>query len=748
MHNIFTSTSRTSRLLRVFVASLFALTAINITLPAANAIPGAPVISTITSSGTSGPVDVTVNFTRANPAAAQPAGYIYSTDAGATWAQCDSSNCTWNGSASSIIIKKLSSDTPRLQANVTYDIEIAECSTGRDGEGRETNANILNLSLQTCGTYSSNISYVAGTSFDTSAPVISVAGSISYGASGATLTVTGTKFETSTSLSLFTINVGTTGLTAASVSWTNATEVVFTFSGTAAMGSISIQAKTSAYAPVASSTSNTVSKSVTAVAPGTPTNLDTTTVRGTEVALSWTAPTSNGGANISNYVIEYSSNNGSSWSAFAHSSSTATSINVTGLSSSTSYLFRVAAVNSVGTGSFTSSFGPVTTLTPPVVPETPTAVTASGATSNSLSVSWSAPSVDGGATIDVYQLERSTDGINWTLVSATATSPYSVTGLSASTSYTFKVRAHNSVGWGPYSDSSTAVSTSAASSTPSTPTPIALKIYPPKIEKLSKDKVCARGDEKITIHGDSLSDASVTIDGNPVKIRNNSSQAIGITLDEGLEGLHTIKVTTLGGSDSISIVYKLVDKTAFKVFDIPYIYKGGSFFYQFEAFGENTFRVTGNMPAGLVLNAETGEISGIPTEEGKFNFVLHADGLCGNDSDVIKLDVDKEIPNAISYRIKFSNPKSKKIVGTAAFELNKFLREIKEISPRQIQPVIYITGGAPENEPEVDSQSAKDRRDSLCDLMIKQDVIGQTVLGLFDGEEGEIEIFVYWPVVR
>lgn len=92
------------------------------------------------------------------------------------------------------------------------------------------------------------------------------------------------------------------------------------------------------------------------------------------------------------------------------------------------------------------------------VPGAPTGVSASASSSSAISVSFSAPASNGGLTIDYYQVVCTSSGSN----SATgASSPISVTGLSASTSYTFKVRAHNSKGYGCYSSSTGTATTSA-----------------------------------------------------------------------------------------------------------------------------------------------------------------------------------------------------------------------------------------------------------------------------------------------
>lgn len=110
----------------------------------------------------------------------------------------------------------------------------------------------------------------------------------------------------------------------------------------------------------ASSASNSIT---TANVPGAPTSV---TAVGTstdgQAAVSWTAPVSNGGSAITDYTIQYSSNSGSSWTTFSDGTSTSTSATVTGLTIGTAYIFRVAAVNAIGTGSYStasSSFTPV-----------------------------------------------------------------------------------------------------------------------------------------------------------------------------------------------------------------------------------------------------------------------------------------------------------------------------------------------------------------------------------------------------
>jgi hypothetical protein len=129
---------------------------------------------------------------------------------------------------------------------------------------------------------------------------------------------------------------------------------------------------------------------------------------------------------------------------------------VTGLTTGTTYTFRVRAVNPTGAGAQSAASNPVTPQSA-VVPSVPTGVSAEGA-SKSARVRWTAPESDGDSAITGYAITPFVGSSAQTPVQAapTATS-VTLTGLTNGTTYTFKVTARNAVGSSPDSAASNAV---------------------------------------------------------------------------------------------------------------------------------------------------------------------------------------------------------------------------------------------------------------------------------------------------
>jgi len=105
--------------------------------------------------------------------------------------------------------------------------------------------------------------------------------------------------------------------------------------------------------------------------PAAPTSV-TASAGNAQATVSWTAPTGVlAQTPVTDYTVQYSSNSGSSWTTFTRAASTATSgLVVTGLTNGTAYVFRVAAVNALGTGAYSTASSAVTPAAAPSVPVT------------------------------------------------------------------------------------------------------------------------------------------------------------------------------------------------------------------------------------------------------------------------------------------------------------------------------------------------------------------------------------------
>ena len=175
-------------------------------------------------------------------------------------------------------------------------------------------------------------------------------------------------------------------------------------------------------------------------APGAPT-IGTATPGDAQAGLTWTAPASDGGSTITGYVV--TPYIGAVAQATQTFNSTATSQTVTGLTNATSYTFKVAAINAVGTGPQSAASN---TVTPASAPGKPTNVSAVGGNAKA-TVSWEAPVSDGGSPLTGYSLRATSFGNpDVTADFDTSATTRALTGLTNGTTYNIIVSATNVVG--------------------------------------------------------------------------------------------------------------------------------------------------------------------------------------------------------------------------------------------------------------------------------------------------------------
>jgi alpha-tubulin suppressor-like RCC1 family protein len=92
----------------------------------------------------------------------------------------------------------------------------------------------------------------------------------------------------------------------------------------------------------------------------------------TQASVSWGAPTSDGGSDITDYIVEYQQDGAATWSVFADGTSNTASATITGLTNARAYQFRVSALNAVNTS---ATSGASVAVTPDTTTTTSTTTT-------------------------------------------------------------------------------------------------------------------------------------------------------------------------------------------------------------------------------------------------------------------------------------------------------------------------------------------------------------------------------------
>jgi len=189
--------------------------------------------------------------------------------------------------------------------------------------------------------------------------------------------------------------------------------------------------------------------------PNSPRSLKASPLSPTKIILTWKEPTDNGGPAITAYKIEYKTGE-DDYSVLVENTGFVTSYDHTGLITSTTYTYRVFAINSVGTGSASSvaSAKPEHTLIP-------TGFTATAISPKSIELSWNAPSQTYGMSIGGYKIEKELAPGVYETVKETSGKDTSITitGLTTGKTYTYVVSARLGASSTPRSDEASATPT-------------------------------------------------------------------------------------------------------------------------------------------------------------------------------------------------------------------------------------------------------------------------------------------------
>jgi fibronectin type 3 domain-containing protein len=195
--------------------------------------------------------------------------------------------------------------------------------------------------------------------------------------------------------------------------------------------------------------SNTASATTSApppTIPAAPSALTAQTVSASEIQLSWTA----GSNNEETFRVEQSTSGG----AFQEVQSLpagATGVRISGLGASTAYSFRVRAANVAGLSGYSNTASAATSAGAPAAPSN---LTAQALSTTEIQLNWQ----DNAINEDLFLLEKSTDGVNFSQFNMRGvnTTAFKVVGLTAGTTYSFRVRAKNAAGTSAYSNPATA----------------------------------------------------------------------------------------------------------------------------------------------------------------------------------------------------------------------------------------------------------------------------------------------------
>ena len=348
-------------------------------------------------------------------------------------------------------------------------------------------------------------------------------------------------------------------------------------------------------------------------------SLSATAASSTQINVSWSAPSDNGGTSVTGYRVAYKPTASSTWS---FETTASTSIALTGLVASTTYNIKVGAQNSVttlhnstysytGVQEHTGTASDTTATTPAGLPVFTDSTIASPATvgvaysdgvsaTNTVSYSISAGSLPPG-----FSLSTNTGAI-------TASNP------TTAGTYNFTVSANNASG-------STTLPLSLTVN-PATPVWIDQTIASPAfVDSPYSDGVSASNSAEYQISSGSLP-TGITL--------NTSSGAItGTPTVVGVSNF-TIQAYNVTGTISVGLTLEVDDGLAPPSFTDSTLStdlrRGISYSDGVTANNSPSYTTVGTFVPGLTLGTADGTVTGTPTNQGTYNFDIVASNAAGS----------------------------------------------------------------------------------------------------------------------
>ena len=182
--------------------------------------------------------------------------------------------------------------------------------------------------------------------------------------------------------------------------------------------------------------------------PAAPASLFAVPASSSQINLSW----SDISDNENGFAIERAANSGGNWTEIGFAAANTPSFTDNGLAENSTYFYRVAAYNLVGSSDYSNTANATTFDLPPA---TPSNLSAAAVSSSRIDLEWS----DNSGNETGFNIERSPNGINiWTEIATAAdnTTTYTDTDLAPGTAFYYRVAAYNQNGNSGFSNTASA----------------------------------------------------------------------------------------------------------------------------------------------------------------------------------------------------------------------------------------------------------------------------------------------------